>query len=89
MIGARRSSWRSLAGELEANPSAAGTAYKVEFEKELQTTCNEILNLLQENLLKSCDNEGEAKVFYLKMIGDYYRYLVLICVVEIVLSVNT
>ncbi len=43
-------------------------------EKELSDICNSILALLDEYLIpsaKSC----ESKVFYLKMKGDYHRYL--------------
>ena len=36
-------------------------------------------NMLDEHLIKSTDNEAEGKVFYLKMKGDYFRYM---CEVE-------
>jgi 14-3-3 protein beta/theta/zeta len=81
VIGARRASWRTLVAEAESLAQNGGAkveliqAYKNEVKEGLQATCNEVLNLLESSLLDKCDDEGEAKVFYLKMIGDYYRYL--------------
>lgn len=43
-------------------------------EKELQEICNSILKLLDDHLVPSASS-GESKVFYLKMKGDYHRYL--------------
>merc|ERR1711935_116193 len=76
VIGARRASWRALSydGELVSErEKELASSYKAVVEKELQATCNEVLNLLEENLLTSCGSEEgnhESKVFYLKMIGD-------------------
>ena len=36
--------------------------------------CQEVLNLLDQHLIKNA-SDAESKVFYLKMKGDYYRYL--------------
>merc|ERR1719445_1940123 len=64
--------------------------YKNQVQKELTNICNEVLALLKKDLIKKdtiqtyldddnttkkSDPEGEAQVFYLKMAGDYYRYL--------------
>lgn len=43
-------------------------------EKELQDICNSILQLLDEHLIHTAST-GESRVFYLKMKGDYHRYL--------------
>lgn len=43
-------------------------------EKELQDICNGILSLLDEHLISTASS-GESQVFYLKMKGDYHRYL--------------
>ena len=45
-----------------------------QIEKELENICNDVLNLLDEPLIPNSKNP-EAKVFFLKMKGDYYRYL--------------
>merc|ERR1712050_65022 len=43
-------------------------------EKELQTICDQILGLLDNNLIPKASG-GESKVFYQKMKADYYRYI--------------
>jgi hypothetical protein len=46
----------------------------VQVEKELGEICASILQLLDEHLIPTAST-GESKVFYLKMKGDYHRYL--------------
>merc|ERR1711876_151257 len=41
---------------------------------ELRDICNDVLALLDQYLIAKASN-AESKVFYLKMKGDYYRYL--------------
>merc|ERR1712027_4573 len=50
--------------------------YKALVENELEAICNEVLSLLTDHLCKNVEGNGdETEVFYLKMCGDYYRYL--------------
>merc|ERR1712152_134050 len=45
-------------------------------EDELEAICQEVLSLLTDHLCKNVKGNGdETEVFYLKMCGDYYRYL--------------
>jgi len=53
-------------------PSACETWMQV--EKELMDICSSILSLLDEHLIPTT-SKGESEVFYLKMKGDYHRYL--------------
>lgn len=90
VVGARRSAWRIVSSiEQKARDKNDQTSsqelaknYKEEIEAELQERCKEVLDLIDDHLLKSVDtepkeaNNAEGKVFYLKMKGDYYRYLV-------------
>ena len=46
----------------------------MQVEKELQDICLSILDLLDNHMIPSASS-GESKVFYLKMKGDYHRYL--------------
>jgi hypothetical protein len=46
----------------------------MQVEKELSEICASILQLLDEHLIPTAST-GESKVFYLKMKGDYHRYL--------------
>lgn len=79
VVGARRSSWRVISS-IESK-SADGDKktlmakeYRQKIEKELEDICNEVLELLENPLIPKASTD-ESKVFYLKMKGDYYRYL--------------
>ncbi|KAL0718598.1 hypothetical protein Bca4012_067921 [Brassica carinata] len=56
-------------------PNLLSVAYKnAKIESELSVIYDGILKLLESTLIPSAASE-ESKVFYLKMKGDYYRYL--------------
>uniref|UniRef100_H3CER2 Tyrosine 3-monooxygenase/tryptophan 5-monooxygenase activation protein, beta polypeptide a n=1 Tax=Tetraodon nigroviridis TaxID=99883 RepID=H3CER2_TETNG len=79
VVGARRSSWRvisSIEQKTEGNEKKQQMAreYRVKIETELQEICQDVLTLLSEYLIPKA-SQAESKVFYLKMKGDYYRYL--------------
>ncbi len=81
VIGARRASWRIISSieqkeESKGNEEhvAAIRDYRAKVEQELSTICDSILNLLNTHLIPT-SSTGESKVFYLKMKGDYHRYL--------------
>merc|ERR1712110_1283740 len=43
-------------------------------ESQLTADCEKVVTMIQEKVLaKDCD--GEAKAFFVKMVGDYYRYI--------------
>ena len=48
--------------------------YREKVEQELRDICNDVLKLLDDFLIAKASN-AESKVFYLKMKGDYFRYL--------------
>ena len=48
--------------------------YRKKIEDELTKMCNNVLNTIDSQLLKRAE-DAEAKVFYLKMKGDYNRYI--------------
>ena len=81
VVGARRSAWRIMSS-IEQKTSSANEdskrklakEYRESIEKELKDICNEVLTLLDDFLIKNA-RDTEAKVFFLKMKGDYYRYL--------------
>jgi len=86
VVGARRSSWRvitALEEKQESNEEKKQNVadYRRKIEEELRRICDEVLELLNERLIPSCGDadqndpsESEAKIFYLKMKGDYLRY---------------
>ncbi|KAM7403123.1 hypothetical protein PAMA_003847 [Pampus argenteus] len=79
VVGARRSSWRVMSSiglktEGSDKKQQMVKEYREKVEKELQDICNNVLKLLDNYLIGNSTN-FESKVFYLKMKGDYYRYL--------------
>ena len=76
VIGSRRAAWRTLnAGVDEGKFDELVVAYRKQVEGELSDVCLDVLDLLENTLVKNNVKENEARVFYLKMTGDYYRYL--------------
>ena len=76
VIGSRRAAWRTLnAGVDEGKFDDLVVAYRKQVEGELSDVCLDVLDLLENTLVKNNTKENEARVFYLKMTGDYYRYL--------------
>jgi len=79
VVGARRSSWRVISSieqktEGSERKQQMAKEYREKVEKELRDICNDVLALLDKFLIAKASN-AESKVFYLKMKGDYYRYL--------------
>jgi len=76
-VGARRSAWRALTTlELKVSGKHIETIkeYRSKIEIEFEELCKQILTILSEQLLPTAV-EAESKVFYLKLKGDYFRYL--------------
>merc|ERR1712061_720945 len=48
--------------------------YRSKIASELRGICNDALGVLKERLVPEAES-GEPKTFYLRMQGDYYRYL--------------
>ena len=76
--GMKRTAWRALTA-IEENPKyekqrERTAAYKKKIEEELKTVCKDVIKVIDDSLLKNAP-AAEAKVFYLKMKADYYRYM--------------
>jgi len=89
VVGAKRSSCRMLTDEniqVDIKQNILDDCQK-QVESELDKSCQEVLGILKqlselnnEKMKQENDDEkqndlNECQVFYLKMIGDYYRYL--------------
>ncbi|KAL9245563.1 hypothetical protein vseg_019199 [Gypsophila vaccaria] len=81
VIGSLRAAWRIVSsieqkeeGRKNDEHVALVRDYRSKVEAELSVICGCIINLLDGNLIPSATG-GESKVFYLKMKGDYHRYL--------------
>ncbi|KAL0553164.1 hypothetical protein IC582_007052 [Cucumis melo] len=81
VIGSLRAAWRIVSsieqkeeGRKNEDHVVLVKDYRSKVETELTEVCANILKLLDSNLIPSSAS-GESKVFYLKMKGDYHRYL--------------
>lgn len=77
LSGNKRTAWRALTA-IEENPKyekyhEKTKVYKVKIEGELKKICQDAISTIDHTLLKNASS-AEAKVFYLKMKADYYRY---------------
>lgn len=78
LISSKRAACRTIAA-IEQNPkyqkyAEALTSYKSSIENKLTSDCQGIIRIINDKVLsKSC--EGESKAFFVKMVGDYYRYI--------------
>lgn len=80
-VGQRRAAWRIVSameqGEIEKGnhmTTADATAYRKEIEREMQTLCHSVLDLLTKELLPKATT-AEAQVTFFKSLGDFHRYL--------------
>lgn len=80
-VGSRRTAWRALTS-IETKEEAKSSKYlpllrdyKEKIEKELNQYCDDILQVLDQKLIPGSTGNTEANVFFLKMKGDYYRYI--------------
>ncbi|KAK9411253.1 14-3-3 protein theta [Crotalus adamanteus] len=79
VVGGRRSAWRvisSIEQKTDGNDKKMQLVkdYREKVESELKSICTTVLELLDKYLIANATNP-ESKVFYLKMKGDYFRYL--------------
>lgn len=78
LIGGKRTAIRTITAiEQNTKYQKYGSAlqhYKKKIEGELQKDCQNIINMIKNDAMKAlADPEGKA--FFLKMVGDYYRYM--------------
>ena len=78
LIGGKRTAIRTIAA-IEQNQKYAKyaeslTQYKRKIEDELYNQCLGIVALVRDKCMKVA-TESESKAFFLKMVGDYYRYV--------------
>jgi 14-3-3 protein epsilon len=75
-----RTAWRALSSIQQKEESKGSKNlnhlknYKKKIEGELDSFCDDILKLIKDDILNTCGNPG-SKVFFLKMQGDYERYI--------------
>jgi len=78
LISSKRAACRTISA-IEQNPKYSKfgdhlATYKASIEQKLIGDCEMIINTIESKVInKGCD--GEPKAFFIKMIGDYYRYI--------------
>ena len=78
LISSKRAACRTISA-IEQNPkyskfNGALLQYKGKIEEQLQVDCQKIIGMIKNKVLnKNCTDE--AKAFFVKMVGDYYRYI--------------
>ncbi len=81
LIGDKRTSWRAISSIeqkelLKGYPHAHLIVQKRKIiEEELKEICYDALDFVENNLLKS-SHTAHSRIFFTRMKGDYYRYLV-------------
>lgn len=78
LISSKRTAWRTISA-IEQNPKYQKfgdslLAYKRQIESALYQDCENIIAIIKSKVL-SKTVENEAKAFFVKMVGDYYRYI--------------
>lgn len=78
LISSKRTAWRTITA-IEQNPKYAKHAdalgaYKKKIESQLYADCENIIDIVKSKVL-SKSSEDEARAFFVKMVGDYYRYI--------------
>lgn len=79
-VGTRRVAWRTIRA-IQDKEEYKGSkhldlikGYRDKIETELDDICNDAIKLLGNTLITN-STQSDAKVFYMKMKGDYFRYL--------------
>ena len=78
LISGKRAAVRTISA-IEQNPKYAKFAeplakYKAEIESGLTLDCEKVIDMINTKVLNK-DCQPEAKAFFVKMVGDYYRYI--------------
>lgn len=78
LISSKRTAWRTITA-IEQNAKYAKhadalAAYKKRIESQLYADCENIIDIVKSKVL-SKSSEDEARAFFVKMVGDYYRYI--------------
>ena len=78
LISSKRAACRTISA-IEQNPkyskfNGALMEYKNKIEEQLRADCQKIIDMINNRVLAGTCSD-EAKAFFVKMVGDYYRYI--------------
>ncbi|XP_075243322.1 14-3-3 protein 2-like [Convolutriloba macropyga] len=79
LVGLRRASFKALSAvetkTTDDHLKKLAKGYKEKIFHDLVSKCKEVLHILEEQLIPLSNDNVDSKVFFLKMKGDYYRYM--------------
>jgi hypothetical protein len=78
LISSKRTAWRTISA-IEQNPKYSKfggslAEYKKRIEEGLYKDCETVIDLIKQKVLSKGSGD-EARAFFVKMVGDYYRYI--------------
>jgi 14-3-3 protein epsilon len=78
LISSKRAAWRTITA-IEQNPKyqkfgGSLKTYKTQIETALYADCEKIISIVKNSVLTK-SSEDEPRAFFVKMVGDYYRYI--------------
>jgi hypothetical protein len=78
LISSKRTAWRTISA-IEQNPKyqkfgESLASYKKKIEDGLYKDCENIIHMISSKALSKA-SEPESRAFFVKMVGDYYRYI--------------
>ena len=79
LVSQERTAIRTIAA-IEQNPKYAPYIvtlknFKKKIEEDLYMNCYEINKIIKDDILSKAEGNPEAQAFFLKMVGDYNRYV--------------
>lgn len=76
VVGSKRSSWRVISNmeHRDTEMHNMASSYLQKISSEIEKICNDVVELIDNHLLASSQEDEESKTFYMKMKGDYFRY---------------
>ena len=79
LISSKRTAWRTITA-IEQNPKYTKfndslLAYKKRLDDGLYKDCDTVIQLIKTKVLSKQTGNEEARSFFVKMVGDYYRYI--------------
>ncbi len=79
LISSKRAACRTISA-IEQNPkyqkfNEALLVYKQTIEVQLKNDCEKIIKMINDQVICVPNCSDEAKAFFIKMVGDYYRYI--------------
>ena len=79
LVSSKRVAWRTVISVMMNNKYAdymeSMKDYKIRLENDLYKECMMIIQIIDTNVLKKKGSSDEAKVFFMKLMADNYRYI--------------